>query len=190
MKRTSLLLPDKAPQLLFITVAIFLLLTAHFLLFQPNNAQAQSGIIYVDGGASGANDGSSWTNAYTSLQDALAGAGDGDEIWIAAGVYYPDEGDGQTNNARSSTSNIPSGVSLYGGFAGGEEDLEARNWDNNPTVLSGDIDHETDPDGVDANGVVTDTANINGLNAYHVVTLDGTTTSSTRLDGVIITAGQ
>src|SRR5690606_70187 len=127
MKRTSRPLPGKAPRLLLAMATVFLLIIAHFLLFQFHTAQAQSGIIYVDGDASGANDGSSWTNAYTSLQDALASAVDGDEIWIATGVYYPDEGDGQTNNARDSTFNIPSGVSLYAGFAGGEAKLEDRN---------------------------------------------------------------
>src|SRR5690606_21304432 len=92
--------------------------------------------------------------------------------------------------SRSDSFHIPPGVSLYGGFAGGEEELEERNWEENPTVLSGDIGRDDD---TDERGVVTDVDNIEGLNAYHVVWLDGTTTpitTSTRLDGVIITAGQ
>ena len=36
-------------------------------------------------------DGSSWTNAYKYLQDALADANvSGDDIWVAAGTYEPD----------------------------------------------------------------------------------------------------
>src|SRR5690606_26038037 len=107
--------------------------------------------IYVNAKAGTGGDGSSWPDAYTSLQDALAEAGDGDEIWIAAGVYYPDEGIGQINDNRDSTFNIPPGVALYGGFAGGEVKLEDRNWDTRPTVLSGDIDGD---DTVDGRGVV------------------------------------
>jgi len=48
-------------------------------------------ILYVNAGASGANDGSSWTNAFTNLEDALALAACGapGEVWVAAGTYRP-----------------------------------------------------------------------------------------------------
>jgi hypothetical protein len=54
------------------------------------------------------------------------------------------------------------------------------------TILSGDIDQN---DITDPYGVVTDTANIVGENAYHVVT-GGGTDSTAVLDGFVITAGQ
>ena len=95
----------------------------------------------------------------------------GDQIWVAAGVYYPDESGGMTNNDRTATFTLIDGVELYGGFAGGETSLSQRNWDANVTVLSGDIDQN---DTTDPNGVVTDAANITGNNAYHVVTGGGT----------------
>jgi hypothetical protein len=50
-------------------------------------------IIYVDDDAAGANDGSSWTDAYEYLQDGLADANSADkpvEIRVAQGIYRPD----------------------------------------------------------------------------------------------------
>src|SRR5690606_34496266 len=101
----------------------------------------------------------------------------------AKGIYTP-------GYSRGDSFHIPPGVAVYGGFAGGEDGLEGRNWEDHPTVLSGDIGRD---DGTDERGVVTDTSKIVNENAYHVVWLDGTTTpitASTRIDGVIITAGQ
>ncbi|MCB0114458.1 MAG: DUF11 domain-containing protein, partial [Caldilineaceae bacterium] len=152
----------------------------------PTPALAQGNIIYVDTDATtGANDGSSWANGYTSLQDALADAVSGDQIWVAAGVYYPDQGAGQTDNARASTFRLRNGVALYGGFAGTESALAERDWEVNVTVLSGDLDGN---DTVDANGVVTDTVNLTGDNAYHVVTGSGTN-GTALLDGFTVTGG-
>ncbi|MFP3897513.1 MAG: hypothetical protein ACLFV5_11850, partial [Anaerolineales bacterium] len=140
---------------------------------------------YVKHDASGGNDGSTWADAYPHLQDALAAAQPGEEIWVAAGVYYPDEGVGQTENDRTATFTLQPGVALYGGFAGSETTRDVRDWTTNITVLSGDIDGD---DGTDAHGVVTDTANVAGANAYHVVT-GGGVTETARLDGFTVTAG-
>jgi predicted outer membrane repeat protein len=109
------------------------------------------------------------------------------EIWVKAGVYYPDQGGSQADNDRSTTFTLKNGVALYGGFAGTETAREQRDWTANVTVLSGDIDQN---DLTNPNGVVTDTANITGTNAYHVVTGNGATDSTAVLDGFTITAGQ
>ena len=56
--------------------------------------------IYVDGESAGADNGSSWADAYNYLQDALAVAYQGDEIRVAQGIYKPDQGGGKTPRDR------------------------------------------------------------------------------------------
>jgi len=154
-------------------------------IFEVVPAEA-AGTIYVDTSAGGSGTGTSWLNAFTKLQDALAAAASGDQIWVAAGVYYPDEGGGMTNNDRAATFTMMNGLEVYGGFAGTETSLGERDWVANVTALSGDLEQN---DTTDPNGVVTDVANIAGSNAYHVVT-GGGTSSSAVLAGFSITAGQ
>ncbi|HHS95665.1 MAG TPA: T9SS type A sorting domain-containing protein, partial [Phaeodactylibacter sp.] len=91
--------------------------------------------IYVDADATGANDGTSWTNAYTDLQDALAIAVYGDSIWVAQGTYYP-----SNTVDRNEYFEIKEGVHLFGGFAGTETDFSQRDIIANLCILSGDID--------------------------------------------------
>jgi hypothetical protein len=139
-------------------------------------------IVYVDQNASGANDGSSWANAFNYLQDALALAptcSGVTQIWVAAGTYYPDEGAGQTDDDRNSRFVMLPGVAIYGGFNGTETMLSQRNREANLTVLSGDL---TQNDGPGFAG--------NGENAYQVVrALGAGITASSVLDGFVVTAG-
>ncbi len=60
-------------------------------------------ILYVDSQAAAGGDGTTWATAYQHLQDALAVALANDQVWVAEGTYYPDEGTGQSNNNRNST---------------------------------------------------------------------------------------
>lgn len=145
-----------------------------------------AGTIFVDVDAAGADDGSSWTDAYPTLQDALATASSGDQIWVAEGVYYPDEGTGQTNDSRNSMFSLLDNVQIYGGFAGTESLLSERNISTNVTILSGDLE-QNDTNG-DGNSIAETTADIVGNNAYHVV-FGGDATTTTILDGFTITAG-
>ncbi|MBN8680596.1 MAG: hypothetical protein J0M29_20400 [Chitinophagales bacterium] len=104
-----------------------------FLLYLAFCAQAQTRY-YVNSSAAGANNGSSWANAFTDLQAALAVAQSGDSVWIAQGVYYA------TNGTDRMISFEPrSGVRMYGGFAGMESQLAERDWETHRTILSGDI---------------------------------------------------
>ncbi|MCW5922437.1 MAG: hypothetical protein KIS77_08840 [Saprospiraceae bacterium] len=90
--------------------------------------------LHVNHAATGQNNGSSWADAYADLHAAFAAAQPGDEVWVAGGEYRP-TGDGN----RDSFFLMPSGVRLYGGFAGTEANLAQRDWQAHPTVLSGDI---------------------------------------------------
>lgn len=137
--------------------------------------------IYVDRDATtGGNNGDSWTNAYTNLQNALESAAYGDGIWVAEGIYIP-----TTGVTRTAAFTLVNGVALYGGFAGTEIAREERDWEAHVTVLSGDLDGN---DTTDTNGVVTNTNNITGSNAYRIVTGGGVTETAV-LDGFTIIAG-
>ncbi|MHC4657220.1 MAG: hypothetical protein ACYS91_19715, partial [Planctomycetota bacterium] len=80
-------------------------------------------ILYVDANAVGAEDGSSWTDAYKYLQDALGDSVPDDQIWAAAGTYYPDANTSDPNSTgdRTATFGLINGVAIYGGFAGNED---------------------------------------------------------------------
>ncbi len=154
-------------------------------------------VIYVDEDATGPlHNGLSWTIAYTNVQAALDwtnahGAADY-EIWVAEGIYYPDEGVGHHNNVVTESFRIAwNNVQLYGGFTGDETAREQRNWTLHPTVLSADIDGNDR--NTDANAIAETWNDLLGNNAYHVLWLDGATnepiTEMTVLDGFIVTAG-
>lgn len=82
----------------------------------------------------GANNGTSWINAYTNLQNALTAAGSGSAIWVAEGTYKPTYG-----TDRNAVFSMKAFVSVYGGFAGTENKLGKRRHARHPTILSGDI---------------------------------------------------
>lgn len=106
---------------------------------------AQAGVLYVDHAATGADDGSSWADAYVSLQEALGDAGFGDEIWVTSGKHKPgkwiDINDPlqTTSDPRDATFWLPRGVQMYGGFVGTETAIDQRPASLNQTILSGDI---------------------------------------------------
>ncbi len=129
---------------------------------------AQARTIFVDAAAAGANDGTSWTNAYQTLPPALAAAASGDEIWVAAATYKP-----TTTTDRTLSFALKNGVGVYGGFAGTETLRIERDPAAHVTTLSGDI------------GTAASAAD----NSYHVVAADATVTATGILDGFMITAG-
>ena len=153
-------------------------------------------IIYVDDDSTGANDGSSWVDAYNYLQDALADANSAEkpvEVKVAQGVYKPDQGANQMPGDRESTFQLLSGITLTGGYAGlGVLDVNGvaidpntRHIDVFETILSGDLNGD--------DGEVSEPGNLatdpnRAENCYHVVTGSGTDPNAV-LDGFVITAG-
>jgi len=145
--------------------------------------------IYVDDDApvssvedrnGGANDGTSWADAYVFLQDALADANSAEkpvEIRVACGTYKPDKGAGQIPGDREATFKLINGVTLAGGYAGlnvpdPNTDPNARDFVLYETILSGNI--KNDDRKYD--------------NSYHVVTGSGTDNFAV-LDGFTVTSG-
>ena len=96
--------------------------------------------VYVDVDATGAGDGSTWADAYTTLADAVAGASDGDEIWIADGTY--------TNDA---TIIIDKSLAIFGGFNGTEAQSTDADPLTNQVFLSGDVAGDDNPNDITAN---------------------------------------
>ena len=137
--------------------------------------------IYVDDNPSTiTNNGTSWANAYTNLQTALDAATPGDQIWVAAGTYYPtDAPDESTTDARNRAFHFNTDIKLYGGFAGTESTLAQRT-SGNETILSGDLDNDDDTD-------ASTTTDIDD-NAHHVL-LNVNLTLNAIIDGFTITAG-
>ena len=136
---------------------------------------ASAAVRYVDADlASGANNGTSWADAYRGvggLAAALTASVSGDEIWVAGGTYKP-----TTGTSRTVFLTLKSGVAVYGGFAGGEKSLSQRDWVANPTIATGDL-----------LGNDSGTANLSD-NSYHVFVGSGAQASAI-LDGFIIQGG-
>lgn len=101
---------------------------------QPASTVAPTNVIYVKWDATGSNNGTSWANAFTSLQNALTAAVSGKAIWIARGTYKPTAALDRTASFR-----LKENITILGGFTGTESSATGRNWRRNATILDGDI---------------------------------------------------
>jgi len=102
----------------FFSAFTLFVLAISLILPQPASVSAApahfpGGVVFVKSDATGANDGTSWANAYTALQPGINAAEAGDEVWVVAGSYSP--------GALATDSFVmKEGVKIYGGFAGTE----------------------------------------------------------------------
>ena len=129
---------------------------------------------YVDGTRPSGGDGTSWTDAYRYLQDALYNSSivSGDTILVAGGTYFPDDDDdGNVAGDETDSFALINGVTVAGGYHGYctvcSDDLR-----DEVSILSGDIDGGGPGAG----------------NSQHVVKASGLT-SETLLDRFTITMG-
>ncbi|HEX2901776.1 MAG TPA: choice-of-anchor Q domain-containing protein, partial [Bacteroidia bacterium] len=101
-------------------------------------------VLFVNRIATGANDGTSWADAYLDLQAALAEARVNsciDTILIAEGTYYPTS----TTN-RSISYELVNDIEIYGGFPStGNPWFPQRDIILHETILSSDIGVQGDP---------------------------------------------
>ncbi len=141
--------------------------------------------ILVNHAATGANDGTTWADAYTDLQSALAELADPrtggqGQIWVAAGTYKP-----TTGTDVDATFLMSGFVSILGGFAGNETTLSQRDWRAHRTILSGELG----PPGPSGNSrhVVTMGQGTNFLDG--VIVRDGNAPPITGGGGILVQAG-
>lgn len=134
-------------------------------------------IRYVKEGGVGS--GNSWTDASGDLQAMINASGEGDEVWVAKGMYKPnrkaDELDKVTINNRFNAFVLRKNVRVYGGFKddGSQTTKDSRDFVANETKLSGNIGD----------------ANLPTDNVYHVVIASGDLGTNTVLDGFVVEDG-
>ncbi len=126
------------------------------------------GRIYVNASAPQGGNGRSWHSACRDLADAMHKASPWTEIWIAGGTYKPDRG----TRDQEAKFTFKEGFRLLGGFRGGETNAGQRDSAKNPTILTGVIDPDGDPE----------------KSSHHVVAV-GWTVRHGLLDSVIIEGG-
>ncbi|VXB44317.1 putative Por secretion system C-terminal sorting domain-containing protein [Flavobacterium sp. 9AF] len=135
------------------------------------------GPIFVDAVATGTGDGSSWTNAYTTLWEAVSLNTFKKDIWVKSGTYkYP----GQQYQGFEFFSH----TNIYGGFNGTETDLSQRNPQNNITIISGDTNGN---DSTNSSDIVYNHYTRSD-NKYHTIILDDGVQNLV-IDGFTISGG-
>ncbi len=127
-------------------------------------------VYYVDANATGANDGSSWADAFINVTDALALTNINDAVWVAKGTYT-------LANKNTPISVNTNEVDIIGGFSGTETTLADRDLTaihtTNATIFTGDIN------GDDIDGDFTSNKTDNAERLFELRTSDVT------FDGII-----
>ncbi len=141
-------------------------------------------VLYVNPNATGLNNGFTWTDAFTTIEEALNQARNYvvDAIWIAEGTYVRSP---ENTNTSSFTATYDlafrseDSLSIYGGFPNtGNPSLSDRDWTNHPTILSAEAGV---PDSLGDNyGTILG----QGFFGNAIVTIDGLTLSDASYYGI------
>ncbi|MHA7842493.1 MAG: T9SS type A sorting domain-containing protein [Winogradskyella sp.] len=142
------------------------------MLYGPGNIASLSlpqvpGAYFVDQNATGANNGTSWADAFTSLYTALSSpsVSSGSSLYVKAGTYLVNSGPYVIAD---------NSISIYGGFAGTESSQADRDlsliFTSNATIIDGDING----DDVLVNGYL-DANTADNANKLFDLTTDGVT---------------
>jgi len=134
-------------------------------------------VVYVDAAAVGNQSGLSWSNAFVDLQTILKYAKENPgitEVRVAQGVYHPAGPGGDRYQAFT----LINGLVLRGGYAGAQsENPDARDVSAFPTILSGDLNEDDEPEFLNYQD-----------NSFHIV-VGRNLDPNTVLDGFVIDAG-
>jgi hypothetical protein len=136
--------------------------------------------VFVDLDATGNNDGTSWADAFTDLQDGIVAAENSsiaDTVWVAEGTYKPTSGTDR-NQRFDITGN---GVKIFGGFNGTETSFGQRDVQSNPTIISGDLSDNDNPNDV------TYTSLFRADNSYKLFYVDA---DNIEINGFTLKGGQ
>jgi hypothetical protein len=122
--------------------------------------------LYVDSSIVASGDGSNWTTAYKTLDEALIAAEqctNVDNIWVAKGTYPP--------NYRIAFSML-NNVKIYGGFPGGGGTFAQRDPALHATILKGNGNVVCYNESIDATGlldgfIITGGASLSGGGMYN-----------------------
>lgn len=133
----------------------------------------EESVRFVDAAAVEGGNGTSWSNAYRELQDALAEALNNpaiSEIRVAGGIYIPT----QAGGSRGMTFELREGVNLNGGYAGqANDDPDTRDFDLYPTILSGDLNGDDNPNFEDS--FADNSEHVVSCNSLSSIAIDGFT---------------
>lgn len=141
---------------------------------------------YVDDDQTNPGDGNSWASAFTHLgaaiheAGAIAAEGDNVEIFVAAGLYRPDQSEEFPLGSQDASLSflMQERVSIFGHFAGTETSIGERDFQNpnNASVLSGDLG-DLDGSPVNSHHVVFGESTYDGPSPSRIPVLDGFTIS-------------
>ena len=116
-------------------------------------------------------DGSSWSSAFTSIQDAIDSFSDSanqNSLWIAQGHYFA-----SPSISRDACYSFAKRIFIYGGFTGSESSVSDRPYPLAETIIDGDI------------GTIGDVTD----NCYHIIYLEDDDARGSTFNGITFQNG-